>query len=127
MLRMTRPLQSGVVYINDRREKLNKNGKPVLDKDDKPVLENFRHMLKKDKSPKPKNEDVPVYEKDKDGSLVLGEKGEKVQLVRNGKPVTEQRQAKDENGKKLWIPAEGFEVEDEEYVLGEHPHILEKC
>jgi len=139
-VRLTRYFQSGKLYINDHREKVDKKtGKVVLGKDKKPELEVFRHILRTDKAPKPVNEKVKVFEKDrmgnyvdKDGKPTEDEK-QFVQAKRKSKrtgkvqPVFEQKHKRGPDGKKLWQHAPAFEVNDLEFVLSEHSGILEKC
>jgi len=133
-VRLTRPLQSGVVFINDRREKLDKKTKkPLMGKDKKPLLEVFRHMLRKDMSPSVVMVATPVYECDSDGEWldkagkVTDDPKKRVQCVRKGKKVFEQKPKRDKAGKKVLKPAKSFEVNDLDFVMSEHPHILEVC
>jgi hypothetical protein len=104
---MTRPLASGIVKIKDR---VKVNGQ----------WEEKIHILRPEDGPKPKMKSVPVFKRDARGDFELDESGEKIPYIKNGKAIVELKQ----DG---WIPAEGRDYHDEDYVLSIYGAILERC
>lgn len=115
MLRMTRPLASGIVKIRDREQAKDDQGK-LIPGEWKEVI----HVLRSCDGPKPRMVSVPVMKRDARGDFERDENGEKIPYLRNGQPVSELKQ----DG---WTPAAGRDYNDEEYVLSIHGAIMERC